>query len=118
MGSYRHGKLHGPYREHHENGQLALEGAFDRGAPDGTWALYSEAGKLARRLSAKRGTLTGKLEAFAPNGQTYQTLEFDEGGRLVRRDGALETDCWIGTATFVDHRLDDRLSACAGNRGR
>jgi antitoxin component YwqK of YwqJK toxin-antitoxin module len=41
---YVHGKEHGPWRDYHENGQLAAEGEYADGVEVGTWHYWDARG--------------------------------------------------------------------------
>ena len=47
--SYDEGTEHGAYRTYHDNGEPAIEGAFDHGTRIGTWLFYGEDGSLDKR---------------------------------------------------------------------
>jgi hypothetical protein len=42
--SYRHGVVHGPYRDFWPNGKVACEGQFHEGKREGNWHYYNEDG--------------------------------------------------------------------------
>ena len=62
---WKNGKLHGPFEEFYENGQLECKGNWKDGYKhDGLWEYYHEDGQLWARENYKNGKREGLVESF------------------------------------------------------
>jgi antitoxin component YwqK of YwqJK toxin-antitoxin module len=78
---FRDGALDGRYREWHPNGQLALEGSYDRDLRDGGFTLYDEAGHKRSYEEYRRGVQHGKAQVWWPNGRLMLDAAYVDGKR-------------------------------------
>src|SRR5688572_29106136 len=76
--------LDGPYRRFFENGQLAVQGAFELGRPSGEWQTYHANGKLKSKGAFNKGARYGKWELFCPDEKLAATGSYSLGLRDQR----------------------------------
>lgn len=57
---------------YHENGQLALEGAYRDGMKNGLWKRYYEEGQLEAKLMFQDDLFYGRIEWYYKNGQVKE----------------------------------------------
>jgi antitoxin component YwqK of YwqJK toxin-antitoxin module len=50
LNTYVNDTLHGPYQTWHENGQLYIDGSYQKGNRAGIWAFYGPDGTLIRQM--------------------------------------------------------------------
>ena len=69
-GTYKKGKLHGPYEWFYENGQLKHRRNYKNGKIDGLLESFHKNGQLRNRQNFKNGQrVDGLFEIFYPDGQ-------------------------------------------------
>ena len=49
QGSFKNGKLDGPWVRYYENGQIWYKGTYKNGKEDGPWVHYHENGKVVTK---------------------------------------------------------------------
>jgi antitoxin component YwqK of YwqJK toxin-antitoxin module len=81
--SDNHIEADGIYREYYPNGQVFVEGKFERGRQEGEWTYYFDNGKTNRKATFKDGQPDGPREIFRADG----TLAAKRGFKDGRRDG-------------------------------
>ena len=75
----RAGKMQGPYRKWHKNGQKAAEGEYENGMKRGKWTTWCENGQRETEGEIRDGEEHGKWAAWYENGQKIAEGEFREG---------------------------------------
>jgi antitoxin component YwqK of YwqJK toxin-antitoxin module len=73
----------GYYREYFLNGQLFVEGQYERGVPVGEWKYFHDSGNLAKTVKYENGKPHGEVEVRRPDG----TLEAKRVYKDSKRDG-------------------------------
>jgi antitoxin component YwqK of YwqJK toxin-antitoxin module len=81
--SDNHFEADGVYREYYPNGQLFVEGKFERGRQQGEWTYYFDNGQVNRKAMYKDGQPDGPREIFRADGTLFANRGFKDG----RRDG-------------------------------
>ena len=71
----------GYYREYFANGQLFLEGQYERGTPVGEWKYFHDNGQLARAVRFEAGKPTGEVEVRRADGTVESKRAFNQGKR-------------------------------------
>ena len=112
---YRAGKLQGRYAELDEDGELVLEGMYDRGELSGYWRTYEEG---VRTLSAtyRKGVLDGRWEREELDRSHKIKASYRRGvldGRYIetRPEGR-----WERSATYKKGELDGAAKIKVGNK--
>lgn len=73
----------GFYREYYLNGQLFVEGQYERGTPIGEWKYFHDNGQLAKTVKYEDGKANGEIEVRRADG----TLEAKRAFKDSKRDG-------------------------------
>lgn len=76
-----HYEAHGAYREFHPNGQVFIEGQFERGRREGEWSFWFENGQLNRKCSYSNGQPNGSWDVFRADGTLKAKRSFKNGLR-------------------------------------
>lgn len=76
-----HFEAHGAYREFHPNGQVFIEGQFERGRREGDWSFWYENGTLNRKCSYRNGQPDGSWDVFRDVGTLKAKRSFKNGLR-------------------------------------
>jgi antitoxin component YwqK of YwqJK toxin-antitoxin module len=71
----------GYYREFFANGQLFLEGQYERGTPVGEWKYFHDNGQLARSVKFEDGKPAGEVEVRRADGTVEAKRAFSQGKR-------------------------------------
>jgi antitoxin component YwqK of YwqJK toxin-antitoxin module len=71
----------GPHKEFFSNGQLYVEGAFDKGKAIGKWVFHHENGKVAKEVTYKAGRPDGEVKLFNEEGKLVARREYAAGNR-------------------------------------
>jgi antitoxin component YwqK of YwqJK toxin-antitoxin module len=71
----------GYYREFFANGQLFLEGQYERGTPVGEWKYYHDNGQIARAVNFEAGRPIGEVEVRRADGTIEAKRAYDQGKR-------------------------------------
>jgi len=71
---------------YHENGQLALEGAYRDGMKNGLWKRYYEEGQLEAKLMFQDDLFYGRIEWYYKNGQLQELGYWSGYGKDSYRD--------------------------------
>lgn len=79
------GEYNGPYVQHHPNGRLHVQGAYENGFRVGTWQFFDAQGVKTDEIEFKRGDFHGRKVAFHANGRK----KVEENYVLGRREGQL-----------------------------
>jgi antitoxin component YwqK of YwqJK toxin-antitoxin module len=79
--SDNHYEANGRYREFYPNGQVFVEGQYNRGRQDGEWTYYYDNGKLNRKATFNNGKPEGPREIFRADGTLMAKRNFAEGQR-------------------------------------
>ena len=79
--TYRAGKLHGPQKRWHDNGQLEEEGVYLDDAKDGIWRTFGPDGAWTYQGEFDRGVQVGLHRERYRNGQMASQRAYDEVGR-------------------------------------
>lgn len=91
--TFREGVLWGMFVLYHSNGNIWIEGAFEKGKAHGHWRRLSEEGTLNAEFHYNDGALHGPLKEYYPSGVLWAELTFVEGAlpglpHLFSEDGA------------------------------
>ena len=70
---------HGPFREFHENEQLASEGEYDNGLATGLWRDYHENGQVAAEGYYVDGVEDGVWQFWKADGKEEETIIYRDG---------------------------------------
>ena len=73
----------GFYREYFANGQMFLEGQYERGTPVGQWKYYHDNAQLAKTVKFEDGKPAGEIELRRPDGTLDAKRTYSQG----KRDG-------------------------------
>ena len=73
----------GFYREYFANGQIFLEGQYERGTPIGQWKYYHDNGQLAKTVNFEDGKPAGEIELRRADGTLDAKRTYNQG----KRDG-------------------------------
>jgi antitoxin component YwqK of YwqJK toxin-antitoxin module len=73
--TYVHGDLAGTLREWHENGQLAVQGGFRSGLPDGKATVWHPNGRKAKESTWRDGVQVGVERRWDKNGRPEPVRE-------------------------------------------
>lgn len=97
----------GPYREFYADGQLFVEGEFERGKQVGEWTYNHPNGKLAKKVKYVDGAPDGVVEVYDPEGKLKAKRSYKAG----KRDGAwvlynVATGKPLREENFVDGERD------------
>jgi antitoxin component YwqK of YwqJK toxin-antitoxin module len=79
--SDNHYEANGKYREFYPNGQVFVEGQYNRGRQDGEWTYYYDNGKLNRKAKYNNGKPDGLREIFRADGTLMAKRSFANGQR-------------------------------------
>ena len=64
QGTFRNGKMDGPYVRYYENGRIGLKVTFKNGKEDGPWVSYHENGRLGSKGIHKNGKRDGPWVSY------------------------------------------------------
>jgi antitoxin component YwqK of YwqJK toxin-antitoxin module len=103
-GTYKNGKLDGPWKRHFHGGALAEEGAFAAGLPDGTWRQLDVNGAELGTYKLKKGT--GKQKKWLDDGPLYSEVQLFRGVpngamKIYDREGHI-----VVAAKYLGGKLD------------
>ena len=76
-GSYRDGKLDGPWKRLHHGGALAEQGAYVAGIAVGTWRQHAASGNVLGEYTLKQGT--GTRKQWLDDGRLYSEVTLKHG---------------------------------------
>src|SRR5687768_12566236 len=79
--SDNHVEADGMYREFYPNGQLFVEGQYQRGRQHGEWTFYFDNGKINRKATYNNGQPDGAWDVFRPDGTLSAKRSFKNGIR-------------------------------------
>lgn len=71
----------GFYREYFANGQLFLEGQYERGTPVGEWKYFYDNGQVAKAVKFEDGKPAGDVEVRRPDGTLEAKRTYNQGKR-------------------------------------
>lgn len=77
----------GPHKEFFSNGQLYVEGEFNKGKAVGKWVFHHPTGKVAKEVTYKDGRPEGEVKLFNEEGKLIARREYAAG----LRSGTWET---------------------------
>lgn len=104
-GTYKNGRLEGPFIEWYPNGNKSMEGQYKNGKYHGLWlywydddkprgrgefedgyrtglhVFWHKTGEKSVEVSHKNGKFHGKYREYSPEGQLLEEVEFNEGIR-------------------------------------
>ncbi|MEO0531745.1 MAG: toxin-antitoxin system YwqK family antitoxin [Planctomycetota bacterium] len=86
----------GPHKEYHSNGELYVDGAYDRGKATGKWVYHHPNGQVAKEVTYSDGKPNGKVEMRNEEGKVIAVREYDDGVR-------------VGTWTSFDETGEQKL---------
>ena len=69
QGSFKNGKVEGPWVRYYDNGQLAAKGGFKNSRKEGPWVEHWKNGQLGQTGVYKNNKKEGFWEYFHDNGQ-------------------------------------------------
>tara|TARA_B110000238_G_C16042984_1_gene402706 strand:- start:241 stop:1092 length:852 start_codon:yes stop_codon:yes gene_type:complete len=92
------GKLHGPYKEFFQNGQIKLEVNYINGNQEGLMVIYHESGLINERSNYKKNKLHGLKETF------YEHTLFDTGDFIRKQQLNTRTRYYGGSKNGVDEK--------------
>jgi antitoxin component YwqK of YwqJK toxin-antitoxin module len=76
-----HVEADGIYREYYPNGQLFVEGQYQRGRQHGEWTFYFDDGKINRKSTYNNGQPDGAWDVFRADGTLSAKRSFKNGVR-------------------------------------
>ncbi len=106
-GEFDKGKAVGKWVYHHPNGTVAKEVTYEDGRPDGEVKLFNEEGKLVARREYVEGQRNGVWETYSEDGEqklreeTYKDGKADGAFRTWYTNGQLRQE-----TQFVDGKLE------------
>jgi len=89
--------LHGPYRERHENGKLAVEGEYAHGKRVGEWIVRDPNGAIEEQGEYRDGFRTGTWESWLE--LSGKREKFETVYEILRIEQTLTGSVWTGAAT-------------------
>ena len=92
------GKLHGPYKEFFQNGQIKLEVNYINGNQEGLMVIYHESGLSNERSNYKKNKLHGLKETF------YEHTLFDTSDFIRKQQLNTRTRYFGGSKNGVDEK--------------
>jgi len=97
-----HFEADGAYKEYYPNGQLFVEGQYQRGRQEGEWTYYFDNGKVNRKAKFKEGKPDGSRDVYRADGTLWAKRGFAGG----LRDGDWITYDATGKAPTAEEHYD------------
>ena len=84
IGTYKNGKLEGPWVQYYENCQVQAKGTYKNGLPEGPWVGYHEDGQLWAKGENKNGKQEGFWIVYHDDGTVWEkhTGTYKDGVRI------------------------------------
>ena len=84
QGSFKNGKMDGPWVRYHDNGQFRTKGTFKDGKKDGPWVKYHKNGQLSWKGTFKDGKSDGPWVGYNEDGTVWGLLTgtFKDGKKV------------------------------------
>lgn len=79
--SDNHFEADGKYKEFYPNGQVFVEGQYNRGRQDGEWVFYFDNGQLNRKATFNNGKPDGPRDIYRADGTMLAKRGFADGLR-------------------------------------
>ena len=106
-GTYKDGKKDGPYVDYYAIGQLASKGTYKDGNKHGPWILYYENGQLWDKNTYKDGEVDGPWVSYHENGQLREKGTYKVGKRngpwVFYRENGDEDLTGASSTKYYDH---------------
>jgi antitoxin component YwqK of YwqJK toxin-antitoxin module len=104
---YEGGKLKGPYKAYHLNGNVSVEGAYGEGAvKKGSWKEYYENGKQQSEIEFRGETGPDIWKYWHSNGNLIESGYYLDG----KKTGIWQTYATDGTPQTLHHYSNGKLS--------